>query len=134
MKDAVLNHLIENNLLSRKQFGFISGRSTVTQLLNYFDKCAETISNGGVVDSIYFDFAKAFDTVNHKILLGKLHHYGVRGNVLQLIESYLTDREQCVEVNNTTSGYEPVLHGVPQGSISGPLFFMIYINDITHNF
>ena len=62
-KDAVLNHLIENKLLSRKQFGFISGRSTVTQLLNYFDTCAETISNGGVVDSIYFDFAKAFDTV-----------------------------------------------------------------------
>ena len=62
IKDYVLGHLIENNLLSKKRFGFINGRSTTTQLLNYLDKCAEVVSNGGVVDSVYFDFAKAFDT------------------------------------------------------------------------
>ena len=66
VKDAVMSHLIDNNLLSNKQFGFVSGRSTVTQLLNYCDKCADVIANRGVVDSIYFDFSKAFDTVPHQ--------------------------------------------------------------------
>ena len=72
IKDAVLTHLIENKLLSEKQFGFVSGRSTVTQLLNYVDKCAEIIANGGVVDCIYFDFSKAFDTVPHQRLSVKI--------------------------------------------------------------
>ena len=68
-----------------------------------------------------------------KILLAKLNHYGIRGIPLQLIESYLTDREQCVQVNNATSDFEKVSHGVPQGSILGPLFFLLYINDIANS-
>ena len=66
VKDTVLQHMVDNNLLSPKQFGFVSGRSTVTQLLRYLDECAEVISNDGIVDSIYFDFSEAFDTVSHK--------------------------------------------------------------------
>ena len=107
IKDTVLNYLIENNLLSKKQFGFVSGRSTVTQLLNYIDKCAETISNGGVVDSIYFDFSKAFDTVPHQRLSVKMKAYGIEGNVFAWIKDFLTEREQCVRVNGQLSAPKP---------------------------
>ena len=98
VKDAVSSHLVNNDLLSKKQFGFVSGRSTVTQLLNYFDKCAEVIANGGVVDSIYFDFSKAFDTVPHKRLSMKMNAYGIEGKLLKWIKEFLTERQQVVRV------------------------------------
>ena len=83
VKEAVLTHMISNDLLSKKQYGFISGRSTDTQLLNYLDKCISTVVNGGVTDAIYLDFAKAFDTVPHSRLLSKLRAYGIDGNILR---------------------------------------------------
>ena len=81
-----------NGLLSLKQFGFVAGRSTVTQLLRYMDYCAEVLAKGCVTDAIYLDFAKAFDTVPHSRLLAKLKAYGIDGKVLNWIKAFLTGR------------------------------------------
>ena len=78
VKDSIMNHMRAENLFSSKQYDFINGRSTTTQLLSYLDKCIDTIVSGGVVDTIYFDFAKAFGSAPHERLLGKLKSYGFK--------------------------------------------------------
>ena len=85
IKQEILDYLLENDLLSKKQHGFISGRSTVTQLLRYLDDCIEEISDGSVVDAIYLDFSKAFDTVPHLRLMSKLESYGLKDSIKQWI-------------------------------------------------
>ena len=96
VKIMVLGHLTNHDLLSPKQYGFISGRSTVTQLLCNLEECIEIIVGGGVVDTIYLDFAKAFDTVPHQRLINKLNSYGIAGNILNWITAFLSNRSQIV--------------------------------------
>ena len=133
IRAKIMEHLQNENLLSTKQFGFINGRSTTIQLLNYLDECADIIAQGGVVDTIYLDFAKAFDTVPHQRLIGKLKSYGISGCILVWIEQFLIGRSQVVLVNGTQSLPTSVLSGIPQGTVLGPVLFIIYINDILTN-
>ena len=119
-------------ILYNRQYGFQSGKSTEHAIIDIQENILSSFEQGRIPCCIFLDFAKAFDTVNHSILLQKLNHYGIRGNALQLIESYLTDQEQCVQLNNVTSDLDLIKHGVPQGSILGPLFFLLYINDIAN--
>ena len=109
VRERVMKHLLEKKLLSTKQYGFISGRSTIVHLLSYLDKCVKTIVDGGVVDTIYLDFAKAFDTVPHRRLIGKLNAYGIKGNILNWIGELLRDRTQVVKVNGAQSAPAPVV-------------------------
>ena len=97
-------------------------------MIEITEKIKESIDSGKFGCGIFIDLKKAFDTVNHKILLQKLEHYGIRGTILKWFESYLTDRKQYVFYNGVSSDLKTISCGVPQGSVLGPLLFLIYIN------
>ena len=130
MHERLYKFLELNNILYSKQFGFRKNNSTIDALIKITDKIRESVDKGKYGCGIFIDLRKAFDTVNHNILLLKMEHYGVRGPSLQWFRSYISERKQYVYINGECSELKQISCGVPQGSVLGPLLFLIYINDL----
>ena len=134
LTNSITSFLLTNSLLSPSQFSFTSGKSVELQLLYCLNTWTSAINDNKFIDIIYFDFKKAFDKVSHRKLLFKIKDIGISRNIYNWIESFLINRKQSVKINYTYSKFKNILSGVPQGSVIGPILFIIFINDLTNLF
>ena len=131
MSKYIIEFMEENELFYKNQFGFRKQHSTSHAIITLIEKVSKALDTGKIVVGVFLDLKKAFDTVDHTILLRKLKLYGIRGKVHDWFSSYLNNRSQFVHYNYYNSEKKHITHGVPQGSILGPLLFIICINDFS---
>ena len=133
MYNRLYNFLVENNILYQKQFGFQNAHTTEHAILQLMNQITEAFSQGKYTLGIFIDLSKAFDTVNHSILLQKLKAYGIQSENLKWFRSYLSHRKQFLPYEDFKTEMKIVKCGVSQGSILGPLLFLIFVNDLSNS-